>query len=482
MPPEGQTPDVAINDDAPAVPDLRDDSVADPLELVTANIDTTMMLASWLKSHPADRVATIAPVGNSIDDQFCRTAVAKTRLGGVTLVRSALFYMPAPPKGEMLPANLSDGAENQCQLGAMVLASEEMDLRSAESLRDSIAALIDKRLGPHTETVPEYAGGLGGTAGTKMWQVKITTVVAKVSLPANNAARARTFTVAYTPTSGATDFDSWEARYEERHGQTFADQQSRYSEVDSAVKWAQLPAVANDLTTVVGYLRGRNEDGPREVKPPQIDAALIRALTAIHQAAPSLPPPRRAAALLAGDIALAATYGLPSADSGHAIGNALPSLGITLEKSSDGGQYYGHPWLWEAYRTDSTGRAGRIAFVTLLGMQWPEDKSCGDEYKKVIQHGETALAKGDNNPLIHYYVGSAYRTIYDLAHWENEEVGNPAPFKPLAEPARLKAIEHFRVALQSLPDRVTRREAWIKAMLLLLRRSGDQPEYVCFPD
>ncbi|MFL5510362.1 MAG: hypothetical protein ACJ79J_12315 [Gemmatimonadaceae bacterium] len=476
-----------VNEEAPDVADLKDDTVADPLALVTAKIDTTVTLGAWLKSHPGDRVGMVAPVGSVVDDQFCRVAVARTRLGNARLVRSALFYMPAPPKGEGLPADMTTDTENHCQLGAMVLASDRRDLAGAQALRDSVAGLIDKRFGAHTESVTGFAGGVRGTAPAVMWHVGMTSVILTTSeMPKGRdttATVAKMFAVAYVPGSGAADFDTWEARYEERHGLTGVDKQSRYADVDSAVAWAGLPAVAADLKTVVAYLRTRDDNKPDEIKPPAVDAVLLRALKAIHQASPSLSPPRRAAALLAGDIALSAVYGLPSADSGHVVLNALPSLDITLENDSEGGHYYAHPWLWDAYHADSTSRAGRVALTTLLGMWWPDSRSCdGDEYKGVIEHGEAALSRGDNNPLIHYYVGSAYKTIYDLAHFSNSEVGNPEAFKDQAEPARLKAIEHFRVALESLPDRTVRREAWIKVMQLLLRRSGEQPEYVCFPD
>jgi len=262
------------------------------------------------------------------------------------------------------------------------------------------------------------------------------------------------------------------------------DRRLRYSDVDSALAWAALPMVTTDMQTVKAYLIGRNDDkSPQEVKPRQVDLALVRAMKAIHQAAPSLSAPRRAAALFAGDILFSATYGLPSADSSQTITNALPAIGIDLSDDGEDGRYYTHTWLWDAYRTDSTGRAGRLAAVRLLSMWWPEGSSCdGEEYKRIIEHGEAALARGNDDPRIHYYLASAYKTIYDLAHWESSEYGNTAAYKSQAESARLKAIEHYRVALRSLPDRATRREAWLKGMRLLLRRSGEQPEYLCLPD
>ena len=478
--------------------DLNEDNASDPLTLVTTKIDTTITLGVWLKSHPADRVGMVAPVGNHIDDRFCRAAVVKTRIGRHSFVRSAQFYIPFPPTSEKLPTDTARIAEDHCDLRTIVLASEETDWTAGHALRDSLAVVIDKRLGPHTEGLPLAAGGISGTEEGKMWRREGTSVVVATG-PVNKrssvdeegeaadtagATTAKTFAVAYAPGSDAAEFDSWESRYEELHGLKAEDRPALYRNVDSAASWAAMPAVATDLKTVIAYLRTRDENRPQELRPPQVDVALLRALSAIHQAAPSLSGPRRAAALLAGDVALAATFSTPSADSNGAIVRALPSLGIAFERDPEGYGYQNpRAWLWEAYRLDSTGRAGRAAFVELLGLQWPDNKSCsGDEYKRVIEHGEAALARGDNNPLIHFYVGSAYKSIYDLAHFENEEVGNPEAYKSQAEPARLKGIEHFRAALESLPDRATRREAWMKAMRLLLHRSGEQPEYVCFPD
>jgi hypothetical protein len=69
---------------------------------------------------------------------------------------------------------------------------------------------------------------------------------------------------------------------------------------------------------------------------------------------------------------------------------------------------------------------------------------------------------------------------HDFANFKSDEYGPDVTVKQQSESARLKGIEHFRAALESLPDGPVGREAWTKAMRLLLRRSGEQPEYVCF--
>jgi hypothetical protein len=478
------------------------DSISNPLDLLTSKIDTTITLDAWLKSHPGDQVGVVPPVTN-IDDPFCRSAVVKTHLLGRTLVRSALFYIPAPPKGEKLPADTAIAAAG-CELRTVVLESEEMNFPEGHALGDSLALLIDKRLGAHRDGVPLGAGGVRGLEGGEMWSGPGTSVVVatesvdkpagkqgeaassekELPTPSVHATTGKTFAVAYAPGSGAQDFDLWDARYKGQAAQRAGDQQSRYRNLDSALAWAALPAVTADLKTVLVFLRSRDEDKPGDLRPPQVDVALLRAIKAINSAAPSLPAPRRAAALLAGDVSLFATLATFNADTNHTISRTLDLLGISFAPlPGENGYQNTRAWLWEAYRLDSTGRAGRAAFAELLGLRWPVTGACQvKEYARMIEHGEAELKKGNNDPLVHFYVGGAYKTIYDFANFSGGDYGPDSSVKQQSEPARLKGIEHFRAALESLPNGPVRREAWTKGMQLLLRRSGEQPEYVCFED
>jgi hypothetical protein len=488
---------------AAAMPSGSADSTSNPLDLLTSKIDTTITLGAWLKSHPGDKVGVVPPVTN-IDDPFCRSAVAKTHLLGRTLVRSALFYIPAPPKGEKLPTDTATAAAG-CELRTVVLESEEMNFPAGHALGDSIARLVDKRLGEHRDSLTFGAGGLRGLEGGKMWSGPGTSVVVgtesvgkvaskqgkavsneeeELPTPSVHAATGKTFAVAYAPGSGAQDFDLWDARYKGQAAQRAEDQQSLYRNVDSALTWAALPAVTADLKTVLVFLRTRDVDKPGDLRPPQVDVALLRAIKAINSAAPSLPAPRRAAALLAGDVALFATLATFNADTNQTISRTLDLLGISFAPlPGENGYQNTRRWLWEAYRLDSAGRAGRAAFVELLGLRWPVTGACQvKEYARMIEQGEAELKKGNNDPLVHFYVGAAYKTIYDFANFSGGDYAPDSSVKQQSESARLKGIEHFRAALESLPNGPVRREAWMKAMQLLLRRTGEQPEYVCFED
>jgi hypothetical protein len=263
-----------------------------------------------------------------------------------------------------------------------------------------------------------------------------------------------------------------------------ADQQQQYADVDSALVWAAVPSLSSDLGMVLTSLKGRDPDNLSATRPAQVDAALLRALRTIHNVAPTLPAPRRAAALMAGDMMFAA-YGVASTDSNGKVYRTLDSLGMSfVHVPGENGIGNTRAWLWQAWQIDSTGRAGRAAFVRLLELWWPTGNGCsGDEYSRIIKAGEAELKRGDKNPAIYFYVGSAYKSIWDYAHFYiPDEVDAPASVKEQAEPARLKGIEYFRAAVQSLPEGAMRREAWSKGMQLMMRRSGEQPEYVCFQD
>lgn len=446
------------------------------------------------------------PPVSGINDPFCRGAVAQTHLMGRPLARYALFYIPALSKAEKLPTDTAKAPGDYCELRTVVLVSEEMDFSRGHALRDSLARLIETRLGSPREALPLGAGGVRGTQEGKVWNgpgTKVVVATGPVDRRRDTATRGtrgaereemvavdsakpvgRTFAVAYAPGSGAQDFDTWESRYNAAAPQRVADQQQKYSDVDSALVWAAVPSLSSDLKTVLTFLKGRDPENMSEVRPAQVDIALQRAIRTIHDVAPTLPAPRRAAALMAGEVTLFAAYGVASTDSNRKVYRTLDSLGISFARlPGENGVKNTHAWLWQAWELDSTGRAGRAAFVRLLGLWWPvSDKCTSDEYARMIEQGEAELKRGDNNPAIHFYVGSAYKSIWDFAHFENEEVGPPPSVKEQAESARLKGIEYFRVAVQSLPEGEMRRQAWAKGMSLMMRRSGEQPEYVCLPD
>lgn len=166
----------------------------------------------------------------------------------------------------------------------------------------------------------------------------------------------------------------------------------------------------------------------------------------------------------------------------------LPAGWRVVRASSTGHHHASTPRhcpVREAYRTDPGGPAGRAAFVTLLGEGWETKARCADgadAYRRVIDQGEAALARGASDAAIHYYVGIAYHDIVSLAHGGMyDDYSNPSDFAPLAPAARVRAIDHLRASLGQPGDRRMRRHAWRMAMGLMLGRSM-QARYFCVYD
>jgi hypothetical protein len=477
---------------------LTEDSATSPVATVTAAIDTTIRLGAWLKSHPADKIGVVPPV-EQIDDKFCRASHLKLKLGDRTIVRSALFDIPQVPAGEPFPSDTAKVAEDLCELRTVWLSTEVPDSASASALADTLTQLIDRKLGNHSSGVNFGAAGSANWLDGRSWKGSRTTVVV-ATLPSMAAERAlhseegpppdssavnntrRVVMAAYAPNSGYEDVDLLQARFVERHREA----KVLYQNADSAIAWADLPKIATDLQQVLTHVRtiaGRGDT----LSYPRVDEALLRAVKGTHDIAPTLSPPRRAAALLAADIVMFAAHPYFASNSASALRNSLESLGMTFtDLPIDQLVQNDRPWLWEAYRLDPSGRAGHAAFVELLGNGWTTKGACkepGEQYDRIIEHGEADLRSGDKDPMVHLYVGSAYKTIFDAANVSpDDEYVDRRRYTAEAESARLKAIDHYRIALASLTDRTVRKDVWNRVMRLLLGRSGEQPEYICFYD
>jgi len=469
------------------------DGSPDLLGLISV-IDTTVTLGAWKKAHPVDSLVTIAVTG--VDHDLCRTAIANVKVGSETMLRSAVFDISAPPPGERLPADSLEAFDQFCTLRAIWISAYFPDSASAGTFADSLRRVIGSRLGtPKPKpSLPTYEAdqAVGNT-----WQNQGTTVVLAVQPalkgavdrpPATDTTQQpkgnRLLLVSYTSGSALQDDNTFMARLDAEDDR---DAQFAYADADSAITWANVPAIASDLRFVIGQLRTErlSHEGKRK-RDPRVEPALLRAVKATHDIAPSLPPDRRAAALFATDVVLFAAMPFVPTDTTKPVNRALSAVGITFDNLPiDNLLQNTRPWLWEAYHVDSLGRGGHAAFLELLSLGWSTRGACnggGSDHEKIIEHGETALKNGDRDPLVHYYVASAYKTIWDSAHMPDaNELVDPKPYRPRAAAARLRAIEHYRTALAGMPSGPQRRLAWVEAVKLILGGS-EQPEHICFYD
>jgi hypothetical protein len=423
----------------------------------------------------------------STQPTFCRAAIGKALLTGHQATRFAVFQISRPP-GEVLPTDTARVAEQVCRLKTVSLATDPLDAVAANAIAESAAVILDAKLGAHAlgAKLSDQVGS--GWTGSKTWGARGTTVVVGMAPQDRKQSSAlKVVMVAYARGSSVEDGNSWVAEYRADAQERSEMAKVRLRDADSAIAWAGLPSIASDLRSTLDELR-RPRGKSDTMRVPEIDAELVRAVRATRDTAPMLEPHRRAAALLAADLVRYAAVPYPPSEGGSQAGtlfNDLQSIVAGPRTGSGEESAFSRPWLWEAYNLDSLGRAGHIAFIRLLARGFDKRFECAqgmDFYNEMIRHGETALRRGDSDPMVHYYVATAYKDIYEMANRrQSDGYVDPGLLKPLQEDARLRAIDHFRAALVSLPDRSLRHDAWIMATTLLLRMPR-APMYFCASD
>lgn len=479
----------------------RSESVA--LNLFTGRIDTTITLGAWLATNPGEIVSDSIPNWPPIE-QVCRTTRSRVSIGGRSATRWAVFNIPNPPADETLPPASADFANRACALRAFWLVAEEPDSARARALASSLTLLIEARFGAGAPR-----SGIGGSGHARWlepraWSGPGTTVVLGVSPrehPVVTSEEAEVDTtrisspravsiLAYAPHGGFDDFGG--PAYDRATAYLTEEEQWEkqwvLDKADSAIARVTNPSIAADLRLVLNRLRS---NGYLDTVWTPAATALVRAARAIKLRAPTLDPRQRAALLLAGDLVLqrAAPAFDPSADTTKAhyrLYRELTTAGIQY-----GGQTYmfGYPysraWLWEAYRLDSLGAIGHLAFRELLAAGWkttPECRENLDEIALTIEHGEAAMRRGNIDPLIAYYVGIAYQDRFSVARGNYYEgFATREHYEPKADEARMLGIERLRTSLLTLRERHLRRDAWRTAVRPMLGKTS-QPRYFCFDD
>ncbi|MFL5481945.1 MAG: hypothetical protein ACJ8AK_07120 [Gemmatimonadaceae bacterium] len=434
-------------------------------------LDTTATLGNWLKSNPKDSLSSVYPL-YSEDRSFCRTSISDANVANHHARRFAVFRI-IPPPAEQLPADTLDADAQLCRLTTILVETDEMDSVTAVALDDEITKAIAAKLGDPTAGTRLSEGTIEGWTDSKTWSKPR----ARVLLATTRGATGRKVIVeAYSQSSAVTDNDFFTANWQEESKQNGEAGKETLVDADSAIAWAGLPSIGADLRTMLAELR-RPKAHSDTLRNPAADSALIRAYIATRDTAPHLDSARQAAALLAADIVRFATIAYPPPPYGN---RAAVRLYDTLQSINTGSEVHGfdpssafaRPWLWQAYALDSLGRVGHLAFVRLLARGFDEDKECAksaDFYRTMIDRGEADIRRGDRDPLVQFYVGAAYSAIFQLSQTDSGDYVDSVPPKSEGELARMRALDHFRIALASLHSKSRRREAWTLGALLMLR-------------
>ena len=467
----------------------------DVVEILTAPIDTNLSLGDWLIANPRGSVG-MRPGEGMPDRFFCQSVSTSLNANGRAWRRLAIFLIPAAPRGEELPTDTSRVAQEVCRLRAVWVESVVSDSQPADSTVAMLKAGLTNTLGPPlpSQSLELLGYGTGSWSEPASWKRDSTYVILGVapSRTADPSAELESETRRLPPTIVGAAYERG------RRLVPFSpdvietdveapDREATTARADSAIVLSQLPAL-DSLRALLAWHRAKKQhtDSSRE----EHDTILVRAIRALADSS-SMERSRRAAAFLAVD--LAANMHANGFDSARETATSrdnerrklFQDAGLTYDDAPLGAVYvYNRPFLWRAYQTDSIGPAGRSAFVELLESGWTTRAACGEgahQYRRVIERGEKALARGRVDPIVHVYVARAYADIFSLSKGALDTYAKASDFAAQAPAARLKAIEHFRHALAGVQAPTIRRAVWYDAIKLMLGRRIDV-RYYCVYD
>ena len=448
-------------------------------------------LADWARAHPSDTLVTEPQFLRGGKEDWCARASAELRLSdSVRVFRHAYFYVPPLTQRSAVPAVARpEIIARQCLLGAVWIETSVPTRPQADTLAtESVGALSTAHGGAPLPWPTWYELPLGRLLLEKVTarsRADSTVVLNAVGRPIRGAPRV--VALAFAPLS----------RLAPRPEESVTE---RYQRGAASVVSAAMPAGLNGASIApLLSLLARAESVSYTLDPTKPERAALRSLAVSTfrdwiTAARGLPPSRRAGALLAADrlLAVPAVQRLFELDTEDSLPGRVPleALGAGFEHEYYNDVYvYAHTWLNQALRLDSGGPAGASAFISLIEAGFDTTGSCGagtDPFQQVIDRGEAYLPKMADSSLrarLHFMVGAAYAEIVGLAAGMGDySVGDPVPFRPRAEAARAKALEHFQAGL-ALERSTPRAEgAWRTSWRLAAGLPPAQLSFLCLND
>ncbi len=420
-----------------------------------ADFQTGVTVADWLRTHPTDTLSTVPQWIRDGDEDWCARAGSVRRLPDSSRsVRYAYFYVPALTGHSTVPTVTNPEAiARRCVLGAIWVeagvATGHDAQRNAALTGDALTAIYG---GTALSWSPRHHFPLGGLS---VWNVKArartdSTVILSASEDPFIGFGQRTMALAFAPLSRVGPLG------EESVGERYQREAALVGQA-AVLTGLDRPRIAPLLS-----LLAQAESALANLTHP--DRAALRATAVVTfrdwlTAARTLPPSPRAAALLAADHLLAtrAVQNYFHLDAEDSIPGRVPleALGAEFDHEYYDDEYvYAHTWLNQALRMDPDGWAGAMAFTALIEVGFDTTGSCAagqDPFQQVIDRGEAYLPKLTDSSLaarVHFVVGDAYAEIVGLAAGMGDyDYGDPTSFRPRAEAARVKALEHYRAGL-----------------------------------
>ena len=462
-----------------------------------------MSLGAWKHAFPRDTVELYRPT-LAEHDQWCARATREVALDAYHSINSAAyFFPPARPEPAVLPSAAdAPGLIDHCTLGYVLTEVAYVDSNRAPVLDDETNRIMSAALGPAAS--PKLLGWWGSASWHRnaLWRSGVVNVV-----------------------SAITDASAWEPRYEAfKPARVIVIAAIRRADVDvlwdftpgferspedmarekleserTAARAGEVIALASieggaerELRTQFARLSDKSSRGWTLTTAEQ--APFAHALGSWIARALPLPPPRRAAALLAADRLLDELGGragiLGPEPEQEAFRKQLEAIGVHFAWSQLGdGFWYTRHWLKEAWATDSTGRAGEIAFIALMELGFDTSLGCTEQhglgFRAVIAEGQRFLARNPSSRSatdIHFMMAAAYGDIVRMAAGGGYQEPDSTGYGAESAAARVHAIEQYRIAFARDSTSLRARAGWTEAWRLMAGIAPTRTYFYCVYD
>jgi|GEM_PF-4976519 len=452
---------------------------ADQAALEVAQLTEKVTPAAWLQSHPGEELKVFN--GHSREPEeggWCACATKREPLpDGQELVRHALFASPEAPSPAVLPP---DGDPTQlimtgCLLAAIRVETKEPEIDRGIKLASETRQAITRSFGP------SYHEGDSHYAYDRWWDTAAHWRAGRITIdssyrPDPNQAESRCVEVyAYLERSDV-GIDSAET--------VEPGNEREIAGIQKAVTLGGLDrSQMAPLFSLLSEAQAWNEG--RLPVPEDQEGSFVSTFEQWIANARGLDHRRQAAALVVADLILKKSEGGFQQLRGDqsAMRQRLAALGAEFKPSHDS-YFYTNSWLKEALRLDPDGEVGESAFLLLMerGFDWPGTCDLDEEpFRQVIEEGEKYLSRATKPEMItavHFLVADAYRDIVTRVRWAEDDE-QASQYRAEAEQARLKAIQHYRLALSRDRTSPTAREAWGEAWRLMAGLPPRDARYFC---
>jgi len=465
-------------------------------------------LAEWKSTHKPDEITPYhASIAEPNNREWCVRAMAQVTVDGDRIMRrTAFFYPPPMPDTVAFPTEPPDQLLGQCRLGFVWIETADADAKSAAIVTGDVDQAIAANFGAGQTTATTNWFGSASWKHNARWRISdVTMVLASTDKAAwkpmtDGTADAkpddvkpamlptRVFVAAAGPAS-TVRFDKPPAG----EGLEAAEAQHRViaARIDEALRLAARDAELEQPLRAFLEIFAASPTRPRALTPAE-RTAFIEALERWVTFSPDFPGQRRTAALLAADLLLQESYASAGwyARGQSAVRRQLQQKGATFAESTMAQVFvYTHSWLKDAERLNAGGRAGELAFLTMISMGFETSGMCRDQgangFLEVIRRGETYLRSHPNATIateLRFVIAQAHADIVALAAGAGESFTDADAWKPDVERARSRALEEFKLAYAGDASSPQVRALWPTVWRLAAGIAPTRTRFFCIYD